>query len=97
MKLQKVLVIGLRRVHIVALQVKFKDRYDIHCLDDQIDHTRKVKNIDTFANVISCTRFTNHNTERIYNRHKGFIRITGGKSLVANFLETQTQMSYRYT
>ena len=93
--MKKVLVIGLRKQHIQVLQKHFRGRYDIHALDDQALHAKKISNADSYQSIISCTKFTNHSTERLYNSHKGFTRIAGGRSSVKNFLETEIQTTYR--
>ena len=93
--MQRVLVIGIRRQNLQVLQKHFAGRYDIHALDDQANHAKKVSNADSYASIISCTKFTNHSTERLYNKHKGFKRISGGRSSVKNFLETEMQSAYR--
>lgn len=93
--MQKVLVIGLRREHVKVLQNHFKGRYDIHALDSQATHAKRIANIDNFNAVISCTKFTNHTTERLYNKYKGFTRISGGRSSVKTFLETEKQTTFR--
>lgn len=93
--MQKVLVIGLRKQHIQVLQKRFQGRYDIHVVDDQTNHAKKVSNAETYQTILSCTKFTNHKTEKMYRDHQGFIRIAGGRSSVQNFLETEKQTTYR--
>ena len=93
--MQKVLVIGLRKEHVTVLQNHFKGKYDIHALDSQSIHAKRIANIDSFNAVISCTKFTNHTTERLYNKHRGFTRISGGRNSVKNFLEAEKQTAYR--
>ena len=91
----KILVIGLRKQHIQVLQKHFQGRYEIHSLDDQAIHAKRLSNIESFSSIISCTKFTNHTTERLYNKHKGFTRISGGRSSVKNFLEVDKSFAYR--
>lgn len=94
--MQKVLVIGLRRTHIDYLKEKFKDIYDISALDDQSCHVKKISNSEAYQTIINCTKFTNHSTERLYNKHPGFVRISGGRSSVKNFLESNDQQLHHY-
>lgn len=97
MSKEKILIIGLRKEHVLILQQKFKDTHDINCLDSQANHARRLKNTNNYSKIITCTKFTNHSTERLYNKHKGYTRISGGRTSVSNFLETNVQLGYRYS
>lgn len=94
--MQKVLVIGLRRSHIDYLKEHFKDMYDISALDNQTSHIKKISNSEAYQKIISCTKFTSHKTESLFNKHIGFTRISGGRSSVKNFLESKTQSLHHY-
>lgn len=94
--MKKVLVIGLRRTHIDYLKEQFKDMYAISALDDQSKHSKKISNSEAYQTIINCTKFTNHSTERLYNKHSGFIRISGGRSSVKNYLENIDKTSHHY-
>lgn len=93
--MQRVLVIGMRRQNLQILQKHFAGRYSIDALDDQANHAKKITNADKYSTIISCTKFTNHSTERLYSKHKGFTRIAGGRSSVKNFLEAEKQLAFR--
>lgn len=94
--MQKILIIGLRRSHIDYLKEHFKDLYDISSLDNQARHAKKLTNTEAYKKIISCTKFTNHSTEQLYNTHIGFTRISGGRSSVRNFLESKEQALHHY-
>ena len=71
-----VLIIGLRKEHILRIRNAFKGKFNLQALTDQDRHAVKQNGIYDY--IISVPKFTNHSTQRLYSSHEGYILM--GKS-----------------